>query len=92
MNGGGVMHGGVLMTFADCSMFIIAREALGGPGVTVSMNAEFVGAVAEGRMVECRGEVVRGGRSLIFVRAIVTADGEPAMSVSTVLRKVRPRT
>src|SRR5580700_9163311 len=50
------MNGGCLMTFADYSIFIIAREALAGHGsVTASMNSEFVDAGREGELIECRG-------------------------------------
>jgi uncharacterized protein (TIGR00369 family) len=92
MNGAGFMHGGCIMSFADYALFEIAREALGGErGVTATLNSEFVGAIAEGQLVECAGEVVKGGRSLVFVRALVTADGEPALSFSGVIKKVGPR-
>ena len=89
MNGAGVMHGGCLMTFADFGLFIIAQDALGGSrAVTATFNAELVGAVAESARVECAGEVVKAGRSLVFVRGLITADGEPAMSFSGTLKRI----
>jgi len=92
LNGSGFMHGGCLMTFADYALFEIARDALGGErGVTATFTSEFVGAVREGQLVECSGEVVKGGRSLVFVRAMITADGEPALAFSGVIKKVGPR-
>ena len=92
MNGGGFMHGGCLMTFADSCLFEIARPALGERfGVTAAFSSEFIGAVPLGALVECTGEVTRGGRSLIFVRATVTANGEPAMTFSGVIKRTGPR-
>lgn len=92
MNGGGFMHGGCLMTFADFALFVIAGPHLVEQrGVTASFSSEFVGAVSQGQRVECRGEVVKGGRSLVFVRGLVTADGEPALSFSGVIKKVGSR-
>ena len=92
LNGAGFMHGGCLMTFADYALFEIAREALGDQrGVTATFSSEFVGAVSEGQFVACTGEVVKAGRSLIFVRALVTADDEPVLSFSGVIKKVGPR-
>ena len=68
MNGSGFVHGGALMTFADYTIFVIAREALAGHGsVTVSTNSDFVDAGRAGQLIECRGEVV--GRSVHGVRA-----------------------
>jgi acyl-coenzyme A thioesterase PaaI-like protein len=96
MNGGLFMHGGCVMTFADFCLFWIAREALGtGPSVTATFNGEFVGTARVGELVECRGEVVKAGRSMIFVRGIISnasQDGEPMMSFSSVLKKTGKRT
>ena len=95
MNGGMFMHGGCVMTFADFSLFWIAREALGtGPSVTATFNAELVGTARVGELVECRGEVVKAGRSMIFVRGIIenaSQAGEPMMSFSSVLKKTGKR-
>jgi uncharacterized protein (TIGR00369 family) len=92
MNGGGFMHGGCLMTFADYAIFIIAREALAGHGsVTASMNCEFVDAGREGELIECRGEVVRGGASLVFVRGQISADRRVLLNFSSIIKKLRRR-
>lgn len=93
MNGGGFMHGGAIMTFADYCLFVIAREALtDSRSVTATFNGEFVGAVPPGALVECTGEVVKNARSMVFVRGLMTTGGEPVMSFSAVLKKTKPRT
>jgi len=92
MNGGGFMHGGCVMTFADFSLFAIARDAIvGSPCVTATFNCELVGTAREGELVECTGEVVKAGRSMVFVRGLITCKGEPVASFSSVLKKTRPR-
>jgi acyl-coenzyme A thioesterase PaaI-like protein len=95
MNGGLFMHGGCVMTFADFALFVIARAAIAGtPTVTATFNCELVGTAREGDFVECRGEVVKGGRSMIFVRGIISnasAGGEPIASFSSALKKTPPR-
>jgi len=92
MNGGGFMHGGCIMTFADYSLFVLAREALADSfGVTATFSSEFVGSVHVGDLVECTGEIVKAGRSLIFVRGLITTGGEPVMSFSGTIKKTRPR-
>jgi uncharacterized protein (TIGR00369 family) len=96
MNGGGFMHGGCAMTFADFALFVIAREAIvGASTVTATFNGELVGTAREGDLVECTGEVVKAGRSMVFVRGIISnasAGGEPMMSFSSVLKKTTSRT
>jgi acyl-coenzyme A thioesterase PaaI-like protein len=93
MNGGGFMHGGCVMTFADFCLFVIARDDITGVGsVTATFNCELVGTAREGDLVECRGEVVKAGRSMVFVRGLITnasAGGEPMASFSSVLKKTR---
>ena len=93
MNGGMFMHGGCVMTFADFSLFWIAREAIEGQSsVTATFNAELVGTCGIGDLVECRGEVVKAGRSMVFLRGLIvnaSAGGEPMMSFSSVLKKTK---
>jgi uncharacterized protein (TIGR00369 family) len=92
LNGGGSVHGGCLATFADYSLFALAQNDLADMrGVTVSLNSEFIGAAAEGDLVEATGEVVRAGGSLIFVRGLITANGKPALNFSGVIKKLMPR-
>jgi uncharacterized protein (TIGR00369 family) len=92
MNGGGFMHGGCLMTFADFALFAIATDALDGDhAVTLNLSGDFLGAVPVGALVEARGEVTRGGGKTIFVRGLVTADGNPALSFTGIIRRLSRR-
>ena len=92
MNGGGFMHGGCMMTFADFALFSIAhREMAGSWGVTVNLSGDFLGAVRPGQLVEARGEVTRGGGKTVCVRGLITADGAPAHSFTGIIRKVARR-
>jgi uncharacterized protein (TIGR00369 family) len=92
MNGGGFMHGGCIMTFADFALFVIARDVLTeSHSVTATFNGEFVGSVPEGALVEATGEVVKAGRSMVFVRGLITTGKDPVMSFSAVIKKTGPR-
>ena len=88
MNGAGFMHGGCLMTFADFALFTLARQSLDRPGVTATLNGEFMGSARVGDLVECTGEVVKGGRALVFVRGLVTCGEQPLLTWSGVIKKV----
>ena len=89
MNAGGVVHGGCLMAFADFSLFAIAHDKLDGLyGVTVAFNSEFLSGPPEGAFIEARGEVLRAGKSIIFVRGLITGDGKPCLNFSgTIMRR-----
>ena len=71
-NSAGLIHGGVLATFADYVLFVCSRGTFDAPGyaggVTAQLNLNFVGNVPAGRWVEGEGEVVANTSSLVFVR------------------------
>jgi uncharacterized protein (TIGR00369 family) len=91
-NGGGNIHGGALMTFADYALFMIA----GGMdtsihGVTMTMNCDFVGAAEPGRLLTARGEVVRAGGSVVFVRGVIDDAGRNVLAFSATIKRFKPR-
>lgn len=92
MNGAGFMHGGCLMTFADTALFAIARAELHEQSaVTMNLGADFLNPVRVGQLVEAHGEITRGGGKTVFVRGMVTADGEPVLGFTGIIRKVARR-
>jgi uncharacterized protein (TIGR00369 family) len=92
MNGGGFMHGGCLLTFADYALFAIAGEALEGTGsVTASLGGDFIDACQEGDLIEATGEVTRAGGSLVFIRGTIATAGRPLLTFSGIVKKVRRR-
>ncbi|MEP7210946.1 MAG: PaaI family thioesterase [Alphaproteobacteria bacterium] len=88
MNGGGFMHGGCLLTFADYSCFAIADGITAGGAVTVNLSGDFLSAVSVGARLESTGEVTRAGGRLIYIRGMVTADGKPCLSFTSVITKL----
>lgn len=93
MNGGGVVHGGCLMTFADFSLFAMAQLEMDDQsyGLTVAFTSEFLSGGKLGDLIEARGEVLRAGGSLVFVRGLVTANGVPCLNFSGTIKRVRKR-
>jgi len=92
MNGGGAIHGGCLMTFADFALFAIAQDELKGDhAVTMNLSGDFLGAAGPGALMEARGEVTRGGGKTIFVRGLITADGAPSLSFTGIIRRLTRR-
>lgn len=93
LNGMRSIHGGCLMSFADFALFGIAQKELApsGYGVTVSFTSEFLRGAAAGDYIEARGEVLRAGGSLIFVRGVITAEGEPCLNFSGTIKRLKAR-
>ncbi|WP_165793630.1 PaaI family thioesterase [Hyphococcus luteus] len=88
-NLGGIVHGGALLTLADMALWDICRREVGlFRGVTVTLNAEFVGAGPVGEFIEATGEMVKAGRKLMFARGTVSAKGNVLMSFSGTLKRV----
>ncbi|MFT3724889.1 MAG: PaaI family thioesterase [Hyphomonadaceae bacterium] len=91
MNGGGFMHGGCFLTFADFACFAIAEEHTQGPSVTVNLSGDFLSAAKPGDLMEATGEVTRAGGRLIYVRGMITANGKPALSFTSVITRISRR-
>ncbi len=88
-NLGGVVHGGALMTLADMSLFDIFFRAKGRiPAVTMTMNAEFLSPAPLDDFIIATGEVMKAGRTMVFVRGVVTAKEKPVLSFSGSLKRL----
>jgi uncharacterized protein (TIGR00369 family) len=73
VNDRGVVHGGMLMTFADQAFGELVLDSIDRRlCATVQLNTHFIAAVQVGDLVEARGEIVRGTRSLVFMRGFLT--------------------
>jgi uncharacterized protein (TIGR00369 family) len=80
----GVVHGGMLMTFADRALGRTCRYANAHkPQATIQLDVHFIDAVKVGEFVEAKCRVVRRTRTLIFAsaelavgaRVVATANG-----------------
>jgi len=84
----GIVHGGMLMSFADQAMGMTGRRATGDkPHATIEMNIQFVGAVRFGDFVEARCEVVRKARSVLFMRSALVV-GEKTVATASGIWKI----
>src|SRR3954447_18884671 len=74
-NRGGLVQGGVLMTFADRTCGMTARFVSDQPKLaTVQLDTHFVEAGKIGEILVSKPRVVRSTRSLIFVSTEVTVE------------------
>ena len=92
LNGGGMVHGGALMTFADAMLGALVYSQLDDQySVTVTFNSEFLGPGAATRPIYASGRVIRETGSMVFVQALLEQDGQPILAFSSTLKKVTPR-
>ena len=76
LNKGGVVHGGMLMSFADDALGATVWEAVGRrPVTTVQLNTQFISPARLGELVEARAEVLRSTRTVVFVRGVLEVAG-----------------
>lgn len=88
----GIVQGGMIMTFADRGLGIMAWEATEGrPSATISFETQFVGAGRIGSFIELSGEVVRRTGGLVFIRGLVTSGPEALASCQGAWRLLRER-
>ncbi|HEX7777420.1 MAG TPA: PaaI family thioesterase [Parvibaculum sp.] len=91
-NSRGLLHGGVIAALADNAMGLcygIAYEKAFGvraAAVTVSLNVDYVASASIGQWIEVKPHVVKAGRSMGFIGALVTADGVTIARASATFR------
>lgn len=87
VNAQGVVHGGVLMTFMDHALSLLAWEAAGrATCTTVQLDSHFLKSVRPPAFVELEAEILRQGRSMIFVRGSLCSDNRRIMQATGVWR------
>ncbi len=63
-----VLHGGMLMTFADHVLGLTVQHVTGSMALaTVNLNCDFVAAVRPGDFIEGEAKVTRQTKSLVFI-------------------------
>jgi uncharacterized protein (TIGR00369 family) len=83
----GVVHGGMLLTFADMTLGQAVWELTGdAPCVTLNMQAQFLKSAREGDLIETVPELTRRTGSLLFIRGDYWVGGERVMTASSVWR------
>lgn len=77
LNNAGVLHGGIVTALLDVACYLALLEQLEPQenAVTHDLSVSLMRPVARGRQVLLAGQVVRRGRSVVFLRAEATVDG-----------------
>jgi acyl-coenzyme A thioesterase PaaI-like protein len=85
VNGRGVIHGAMLMSFADLALGQAAWDATGNASVvTVNMQSQFLKSARIGDVLSVLPAVVRRTRSLLFLRGDFEVAGEVIFIASSI--------
>lgn len=90
----GNCHGGMLATFADMMLPMLAHRQ--APALrnqflpTVSLQIDYLTPSPLGAWVQGEAQVLRVTRNLAFVQGLVTADDVPALRVSGIFKIGKP--
>lgn len=91
INAGGVLHGGMVMTFADIVLAQASSTVLDGPFVTVRMTTDFIGPAFLGDWVEGEGDAWLSEDDIAVVRARITAEGKLIATAQGFFKAIRRR-
>ena len=87
-----IVHGGVLMTFADLCLGYSAAMALGPIHcVTAQLAVQFVAAGKVGELISGKGEVVRRGSQLVFVRGLIKSNDRVVASCDGIWKTIEKK-
>ena len=85
----GVVHGGMLFTFADHTLGNMVWERNDNkPCATITLNVDYLAGAKTGDWIECTATITRETRSLIFIKGQLTVDGQTVMTASGVWKKL----
>ena len=86
----GTCHGGMLATFCDMLLPITVHRKSAEVGLrflpTINLQIDYLAPAQLGMWIEGEAQVLRVTRTLVFVQALVTADGTPAVRTSGILK------
>ena len=83
------LHGGMIMSFADYCLFVVAHEYTSKDNyVTISCSTEFLKASYKKGLVYSDGEVTKASRSLLFVKGKIFNDEGDIATYSGILKKI----
>ena len=92
-NARGVVHGGMLMTFADQALGLAVQHAVGTIDVaTASLNCDLVAGARPGDLIEGEATISRITRRLVFVKGTLACGDTVLMNASGLWVRIRPST
>lgn len=89
LNAGGVLHGGMVMTFADIVLAQAVGKVVDPPFVTIRLTADFIGIAVEGDWVEGTATAEAPVDGIIAVQGIIECRGRVIASAQGLFKTLR---
>ena len=85
-----IVHGGVLMSFADFAACIEATDNYREEDcVTITFSSEFIAAGEIGSLIQSRVKVIRKTGSIVFVTGEIFSSASVLLTFSSVIKRLR---
>jgi uncharacterized protein (TIGR00369 family) len=92
-NRSSIVHGGMLMTFADRALGVTARQHdFSRKQATVQLDMHFIRAARIGDLIEMECRVVRETRHLAFVAGTMSVGGDAIATAHGIWKIITPQT
>tara|TARA_Y100001954_G_scaffold190766_1_gene204984 strand:+ start:326 stop:742 length:417 start_codon:yes stop_codon:yes gene_type:complete len=93
LNSMGSLHGGMIMSFIDYTMFVVCLETIKQQTfVTVSCSTEFLNSSINDEIIYGDGEITQETKSMIFVKGKIFNNQNKVISTfSGILKKIRSK-
>ena len=93
LNAMGTLHGGMIMSFIDYTMFVICLDSIREQSfVTVSCSTEFLNPSIGDKIIYGNGEITQETKSMIFIKGrIFNKKNINISTFSGILKKVKPK-
>lgn len=90
LNPEGVVHGGVLLAFADYVIYRAIGDVVGHQlkFATIQLNTQFLAAAKAGELLLGRGRILRQTRSVIFAEGELYTAARPIMKASGIWKVI----
>lgn len=86
----GIVHGGMIMTFADYGIGMAASREGGHASVTIQLDVQFVSAAEIGDFIISKHELVRKTSTLFFLRGELLVRSRVVATASGIWKAVKP--
>ena len=90
LNAMGSLHGGMIMSFIDYTLFVICLESIKEQSfVTVSCSTEFLNPSINDQIIFGDGEITQETKSMIFIKGRIYNKDKNLSTFSGILKKIK---
>lgn len=90
LNAMGTLHGGMIMSFIDYTLFVISLNQIKEQSfVTISCSTEFLRASINDNIIYGKGKITNQTGSMVFIKGEIFNEKETVSTFSGILKKIK---